>query len=169
MCLTKSHLREGRSELFSEALITQRVLETQPRNMSSCHRSPDNQSTVDVCNKRMSGKTFDFLGWFPKRPLQCCGCLWGAISKIVVSSGVWVCLTCLMPPPPAALPLHSSSHEQTHFVLESCTFFASVRWHACPRFVDSRFVMLTSCNPTRDSSTLFHIPKKANARIAFRT
>ena len=75
-----------------------------------------------------------------------------------VSSGVWVCLTSLMPPPPAALPLHSSSHEQTH--LESCTSFASVRWHVCPRFVDSRFVTLTSCNPTRDSSTLSHIPPK---------
>ena len=67
-------------------------------------------------------------------------------------------LTSLMPPPPAALPLHSSSHEQTH--LESCTSFASVRWHVCPRFVDSRFVTLTSCNPTRDSSTLSHIPRK---------
>ena len=70
-------------------------------------------------------------------------------------------LTSLMPPPPAALPLHSSSREQTH--LESCTSFASVRWHVCPRFVDSRFVTLTSCNrsnPTRDSSTLSHIPQK---------
>ena len=63
-----------------------------------------------------------------------------------------------MPPPPAALPLHSSSHEQTH--LESCTSFASVSWHVCPRFVDSRFVTLISCNPTRDSSTLSHIPQK---------
>ena len=63
-----------------------------------------------------------------------------------------------MPPPPAALPLHSSRREQTH--LESYTSFASVRWHVCPRFVDSRFVTLTSCNPTRDSSTLSHIPTK---------
>ena len=67
-------------------------------------------------------------------------------------------LTFLMPPPPAALPLHSSSREQTH--LESCTSFASVRWHVCPRVVDSRFVTLTSRNPTRDSSTLSHIPQK---------
>ena len=40
---------------------------------------------------KMSGETFDFLGWFPKRPLQCFDCLSGAISKIVISSGVWVC------------------------------------------------------------------------------
>ena len=36
-----------------------------------------------------------------------------------------------------------------------------------PRFIESQCVTLTSCNPTRDSSTLSHIPK-VNARIAFR-
>ena len=84
--------------------------------------------------------------------------LCSALGACEVPFGVWVCLTFLMPPPPAALPLHSSSHEQIH--LENCTSFASVRWHVCPRFVDSRFVTLTSCNPTRDSSTLSHIPHK---------
>ena len=72
-----------------------------------------------------------------------------------------------MPPPPAALPLRSSNHEQSH--LESCTSFRNVHWHVCPQLCG-----ITICHidllqsHSRFVSPLPDPPRKANARIAFR-
>ena len=117
---------------------------------------------------KMSGKTFDFLGRFPKRPLQCFGCLWGAISKIVFASGVWVCFNLSYAVTarrvaPAFLKSWADSLKELH-ILCQCSLA-----HVPPLcgFTICHIDFLQS--HSRFVNPLPHPVKKVNARIAFRT